>query len=113
MSRTRRAYRNGDVLTAKNRSYTWLTEFWLQKYLIIIRGGGLYVVECILVSFNCTVVNLVRFVQALMMDDKAAPIQHITYNSNKYEHFNNSEEDDDRKPPQYPPQNSLPPTRPE
>jgi len=54
--------------------------------------------------------------QALMMDDKAAPIQHITYNSNKYAHFNNSDEEDDKnQPPEYRPplQNSLPATRPE
>jgi len=56
-----------------------------------------------------------------MMDEKAAPIQHITYNSNKYEHFNNSDEDEDRnpntagKPWQLPPfqhNASLPPARP-
>ena len=30
-----------------------------------------------------------------MMDEKAAPIQHITYNSSKYEHFNNSDEEEE------------------
>jgi len=45
-----------------------------------------------------------------MMDEKAAPIQHITYNSNKYAHFNNSDEEDDKKPPEHRPQNSLPTT---
>jgi len=44
-----------------------------------------------------------------MMDEKAAPIQHITYNSNKYAHFNNSDEEDEKKPPDYGPQNALPP----
>jgi len=52
--------------------------------------------------------------QALMMDDKAAPVKHITYNSNKYAHFNNSDEEfdfDDRKQPpaDHHPLNSLPP----
>ena len=58
------------------------------------------------------------FTQALMMDDKAAPIQHITYNSNKYAHFDNSDEEGDNRktqtPGEHPPQNSLPATtRPE
>jgi len=53
-----------------------------------------------------------------MMDDKAAPIQHITYNSNKYAHFDNSDEEGDNRktqtPGEHPPQNSLPATtRPE
>jgi len=47
------------------------------------------------------------------MDEKAAPIQHITYNSNKYAHFNNSDEDDDRKPQDSYPQNALPAAGPE
>jgi len=42
------------------------------------------------------------------MDEKAAPVQHITYNSNKYANFNNSDEEDDRKPPEHHPMNSMP-----
>ena len=59
--------------------------------------------------------RLILAEQALMMDDKAAPVQHITYNSNKYAHFNNSDEEfDDRKQPpaDHHPLNSLPPQAP-
>jgi DHA1 family solute carrier family 18 vesicular amine transporter 1/2 len=71
----------------------------------IIKGVGFSWMLWIIAIVNFLYAPLLLFLrnppgkdekQALMMDDKSAPIERITYNSHKFERFENSDDEDDR-----------------